>query len=402
MKRPFLFRLINICGRCASNLPKIEESRILNSACKETSLTDWGSDSFLQNMRVLLDSCQNESDMNLIGRITLNNACIQIVKDRLTLQDNIKKEQEILKKEIMKPIFILGLPRTGTTLLQNLLACDPNIRPLYYWEQAKIGPPPTPEKLLNNPLVSQSEKEVARFRWVAPDFMGAHDVNPRGVEECNGLMNREFVSILHFMFRNVPTYMDWLQSSDMTETYRYHKLQLQYLGFHFPGKRWMLKAPAHLAYLKELLTVYPDALIVQAHRDPVHSVPSMCSLSTISRSLFSDTTDLGLIPAQWTQLMVNVANRSIQFREKTNNGQFLDVSYNQLVQDTLGTVQWIYDWAGIEMSEVFKEKMTTWLEQSKRRRKQNPHQYSLEQFGLTEESIQKKFESYYDQYRGFI
>ena len=155
---------------------------------------------------------------------------------------------------------------------------------------------------------------------------------------------------------------------------------------------------------KYLMTgpVYPDALIVQAHRDPVHSVPSMCSLSTISRSLFSDTTDLGLIPAQWTQLMVNVANRSIQFREKTNNGQFLDVPYNQLVQDTLGTVQWIYDWAGMKMSEVFKEKMTTWLEQSKRRRKQNPHQYSLEQFGLTEESIQKKFESYYDQYRGLI
>jgi hypothetical protein len=353
-------------------------------------------------MRVLLDSCKNEAEMNLIGRITLNSACIQIVKDRLTLQDHLKKEPDILKHEISKPIFILGLPRTGTTLLQNLFACDPNIRPVYYWEQAKIGPPPTPETLHNNPILSRSEKEIARFKWVAPDFMAAHEVNPRGVEECNGLMNREFVSILHFMFRNVPSYMQWLGSAEMTEMYQCHKLQLQYFGYHFPGKRWMLKAPAHLAFLRELLTVYPDALIVQAHRDPIHSVPSMCSLATISRSLFSDTTDLDLIPDQWTRLMVNTVDRSITFRENTDNDQFLDVPYKELIQDPVGTVKRIYGWADMEMSEPSEESMTTWLEQSEQRRKKNPHQYSLEQFGLTDRAIQKKFKNYYDQYGEFI
>lgn len=401
-KRPFLFRLINSLGNSFNSYAKINAVKILDSARNAAGSTDVGTDSFIENMKVLIDSCKREAEMNLIGRITLHRTCVQAIRDRLIIQSHLKKEPGILKTEINKPIFVLGMARTGTTLLQNLIACDPNIRPLYYWEQAQIGIPPAPEIVHNNPILNRAQKDVARLRWLAPDFMAAHEVNPRGVEECNELMNREFISILHFMFRNVPTYMEWVLSINMSNMYNYHKLQLQYLGYNFPGKRWMLKAQAHLAFLADLFNIYPDAIILHLHRDPVHSVPSMCSLASISRSLLSDKTDLTVIPKQWSDLMQNIINRSIEQRSNFNEDQFFDIPYNHLVNNPLETVEWIYKRIGMECSGEFKIGMNSWLEKSKTRRNKNPHHNTMDQFGFDEKSIQKKFSNYYDRYGEFI
>ena len=180
------------------------------------------------------------------------------------------------------------------------------------------------------------------------------------------------------------------------------KLQLQYLGFHFQDNCWLLKAPVHLVCLADLFKIYPDAVILHMHRDPVHSVPSMCSLASISRSLFSDGTDLAVIPKQWSDLMQKIINHSIEQRSNFNEDQFFDIPYNHLVKDPLGTVEWIYKRIGMECSNDLKIGMKSWLEKSNTRRKKNPHFYSMDQFGLDEKSIQKKFSNYYGRYGEFI
>ena len=400
--RPFLFRLVNTLGKNVHFYPKITVENILHTAKIKTGLSDWGNNSFIENLQILIDSCIREADLNYIGRITLFRTCVQAVMDRLTIHDYWKKESSQINTDIVKPIFILGLPRTGTTLLQNLLACDANIRPLYYWEQAQVSSPPTPESILDNPIIHQAEKDVRRLKWVASDFISAHEVNPRGVEECNGLMNREFVNILHFMFRNVPTYMDYLLNIDMSDMYRFHKIQLQYFGKNFTDKKWMLKAPAHLAFLPFLFKIYPDAIILHMHRDPIHSVPSMCSLAAISRSLMSNTVDVGLISKQWPELMQKIMKKSIHQRENLADKKIVDIQYQQLIEDPLRMVRDIYKIFEMDYSTEFENKMKLWLKNSKKRRKKNPHVYSIEQFGLTKQQIQKMFSDYYDRYNEFI
>ena len=351
---------------------------------------------------MLLKSCKREARMTFISRLNLQQSCVNTIRDRLLLKDTIKRIPAITDVKIRKPIFVLGLPRSGTTYLQNLLAGDEQLRPLYYWEQQSLGPPPAPDNQFNNPQLRQARKDIARLRWVAKEFFTAHEIQSDRAEEDNGLMGREFVNILHFMFRDIPSYLDWLLNKDMTEMYRYHKRQLQYLGYHFQDHRWMLKAPAHLAFLNALLKVYPDAQILQTHRDPLELVPSMCSLAVISRQIFSDEVDPLQTAQQWLELMSQIMKRSLDLAPDLNRGNIFHISYHALVADPMQTITEIYKWLDLDLSEITRTRISSWAISSQNYKSSNPHIYSLEQFALQESEIRGKFEQYYESYRDYI
>ena len=294
------------------------------------------------------------------------------------------------------------MPRSGTTSLQNLLARDEQLRPLYYWEQQSLGPPPAPDNQFNNPQLRQARKDIARLCWVAKEFFTAHEIQADRTEEDNGLMGREFVNILHFMFRDIPSYLDWLLNKDMMEMYRYHKRQLQYLGYHFQDCRWMLKAPAHLAFLNALLKVYPDAQILQTHRDPLELLPSMCSLAVISRQIFSDEVDPLQTAQQWLELMSQIMKRSLDLVPELNRGNLFHISYPALVADPMQTITEIYKWLDLDLSDSARTRISSWAISSQNYKSSNPHIYSLEQFQLQESEIRGKFEQYYESYRDYI
>ena len=243
---------------------------------------------------------------------------------------------------------------------------------------------------------------MKKLKWISPEFFTAHEINPHGPEECNGLMERNFVSIIYIMFRNLPTYMEWFRNHDMGETYNYHKMQLQYLGFHFPMKQWVLKAPVHLLFLKYLFKTYPDARIIHTHRDPVKVIPSMASLGVISRQIHSDEVNANETAGQFLDLMGQNMTNSIQFRENYGDEQFLDISFSDLVNDTMHTTELIYQWLDVDFNKEVKTDISNWLVKSKNKRKGKPHLYSLEQFGLSENKIKNEFESYYDMYNEYI
>ena len=402
VKRPLVFQLVNKVGKIFPESPELSVDSILNTAKKKTNLTDWGSASFQQGLEMLLQACKREARMTYISRLILQKSCVNIVRDRLLLEDAIKRNPEITAVKIRKPIFVLGLPRSGTTYLQNLLARDEQLRPLYYWEQQSLGQPPSSENLFNNPQLRQARKDIARMRWAAKEFFSAHEIQADRTEEDNGLMGREFVNILHFMFRDIPSYVDWLLSKDMTEMYGYHKRQLQFLGYHFQDRRWILKAPAHLAFLDALLKVYPDAQILQTHRDPLEIVPSMCSLAVISRQIFSDEVHPLQTAQQWLDLISQIMQRSLDLEPDLNRGNIFHISYPALVADPMQTITEIYKWLELELSENTRNNISKWVKSSQNYKSSNPHIYSLEQFALQESDIREKFEQYYESYRDYI
>ncbi len=401
--RPFKFNAANFIGSFFPSKPSLSEQYILDTALNSTGLNDWGSDSFLEGMRVLLDSSKKEAKLHYVGREFLQKECIRAVKDRLRLEKAVNDNPDIRDSSIKKPVFILGLPRTGTSLLQNLFFQDNRFRSLHYWEQIAIGPQPTPENLQNNYILDASIASMNEFRKIAPELLSAHEINPTGPEECNGLMARDFSSILFFMFRNIPTYLEWFKNKDMTSTYEYHKEQLKFLGHNFKGKRWVLKAPIHLLFLQYIFKVYPDAQIIQMHRDPLEVVPSMASLSTISRGIYSNQVNAIETAQQFLELTAHNIDQSILYRQTAaKENQILDVPYSELVNGTMETMKNIYTWLGVDFNSHTKEIMLNWLEKSRSKRKGKLHQYSLEQFNLSRSKIRNRFDNYYQTYSEYL
>ena len=401
-KRPLSFNTLNLAGSLFPSKPDLSEQYILNAARDSTGLDNWGSNNFLEGMRELLNSSIKEAKLHFFGRQFLQKGCIRAVKDRIRLQKAFQKNQEILNTPIEKPVFVLGLPRTGTTFLQNLLFQDDHFRHLHYWEQVAVGPQPTHENLQDNYIIKSCVSFVENLKTIAPEFFIAHEINPYGPEECNGLMERNFTSIIYFMFRNIPSYIDWFQTHDMTETYDYHKQQLQFLGYHFKKKQWVLKAPVHLFFLKYLFKTYPDARILHLHRDPLELVPSMASLVVISRQIHSNHVDAEETADQILDWVRKIITNSIAFRNEHGSDRFLDLSYNELVRDPMNTLNQIYKWLGVNINNEIQSNISSWLENSKRKRVGKAHHYSLEQFNLTEKIIQNEFSHYYDRYAYYI
>ena len=401
-KRPLSFSALNLAGSIIPSKPNLSEQYILDAARNSAGFDDWGSDSFLEGMRELLNSSIKEAKLHLFGRQFLQKGCIRAVKDRIRLQKAFQKNLEILNTPIEKPVFILGLPRTGTTFLQNLLFQNDHFRHLHYWEQVAIGPQPTHKNLKDNYIIKSSVSFVDNLKTIAPEFFIAHEINPYGPEECNGLMERNFTSIIYFMFRNIPSYMEWFQAHDMTETYDYHKRQLQFLGYHFSKKQWVLKAPVHLFFLKYLFKTYPDARIVHLHRDPLEVIPSMASLVVISRQIHSNHVSVQETANQILDWVRKIITNSIAFRDETDSDQFLDLAYTDLVKDPFNTLTQIYKWLGVDINNEIQSDISSWLENSKRKRVGKAHHYSLGQFNLTEKIIQNEFNHYYDQYADYI
>jgi len=401
-KRPLSFNTLNLAGSLFPSKPDLSEQYILSAAMNSTSFNHWGSNSFQEGMRQLLNSSIKEAKLHFFGRQFLQKGCIRAVKDRIRLQKAFQKNQEILNTPVEKPVFILGLPRTGTTFLQNLLFRNDQFRHLHYWEQVAIGPQPTHKNLQDNYIIKSCVSFVDKLKTIAPEFFIAHEINPYGPEECNGLMERNFTSIIYFMFRNIPSYMEWFQAHDMTETYDYHKQQLQFLGYHFSKKQWVLKAPVHLFFLKYLFKTYPDARIVHLHRDPLEVIPSMASLVVISRQIHSNHVSIQETANQILDWVRKIITNSIAYRDETDSDQFLDLAYTDLVKDPLNTINQIYKWLGVDINNEIQSDISSWLENSKRNRVGKAHHYSLEQFNLTEKIIQNEFNHYYDQYADYI
>lgn len=399
--RPQWLRFVNWAGGALRQtglpLADLSEASLLSAAIRKTGLSDWGDESFRIPLRILLESLEKEADLNFIGRYLLRDRCIRLLVNRLRIQADLKRYPEILQVPVQRPLFILGLPRTGTTLLHNLLAQDSSSRWLRCWELFNPSPPPERETSENDPRVEDVKKLIRSYNYLAPKLASAHYLNAIGPEECNQLFEHEFTGLIFELSADVPSYVKWLIAHDMVGPYRSFREQLQLLAWRYSGEYWLLKAPAHLLNLDALLSVFPDACIIQTHRDPLKVIPSLCSLSAIAREIYSDRVDLKVIGEHWLNRLAIGLEREMQVRESANFAQFYDVNYNDLVRDPIHTIHQIYEYFGYEFKPQFEKNMKSWLSQNPQH-KHGIHRYSLEQFGLQPVEVSQRFAKYCERF----
>ena len=363
----------------------LDPEALLDKTQRQTGLTDVGGTAWREPFEMLLQSLREEAQLNARGVFMLHRTMLRLLTNRLRTEQAFAENPALADTSIPRPLFIIGFPRTGTTLLHHLLACDPAARWLRLWEG--LYPAPAPVSLEDDARIAQVEQWAAGFEKVAPRLAAAHKLQPRGPEECLWLIEHTFADLIFELRANVPTYSRWLAEHEADiEIYQYFHRQLQLLGAHCNGSHWVFKAPRHLPGLAGLLAVFPEARIVQTHRDPAAVLPSLCSLCEILRTAASDAIDKPAIGAHWHARLKAIFETARAVRATAAEGQILDIQYTDLVADPIAIVQRIYDHHDYNFTELFEVAMRQWLTDN-RQHKHGAHRYTMAEYGLNENGV---------------
>jgi hypothetical protein len=395
---PFYARALNVAGTGLQRTGllaglAIDADVLVRAARARARLDDFGAAPLAEPFERLARATEEESRLTLTGRIAIRSYLIDLLVNRLQLQRDRTKDPRIAAEPITRPVFILGLPRTGTTLLHNLIAQDDAVRVPLTWEVMYPSPPPR--------AVEVDDTRIARctraLRWLdrlAPDFKRVHPVGALLPQECIAITTHAFASIQFHTTQRVPAYEDWLEQAPMEGAYLCHREFLQQLQRHGGGRRWVLKAPGHLFALDALLAVYPDACLVQTHRDPLRIVGSIASHGVVLRAAFSDAVDPGEVARDWSARWAAALARALRMRDASAaHGRFLDLRYDEIVRDPIAAVRAIYAHADLELRPEAEQRMRVFMAANPQDR-HGPHRYTLEQYGLDRDQEASRYAGY--------
>lgn len=393
-------RAINAIGRQIRRWgwgARLSPRRILDAACWWTKLSDWGDDRFHEPLRVLLESLESEAQLTSLGRLLVGLSCVRYTANRLLTRHFLQIHPEVLAEPLSRPVFVVGLPRTGTTLLHHLLCQDAGVRPLHLWESLQ----PAPDVRVRFGKPDRRPQRARRFvgvmnRWAAPQLRVVHPLKHHGPEECTHLLLNTFVSPAFFLFGNCPSYLQWLRECGperLTWCYEQYRLYLQILQWQGPRGRWVLKSPAHAFGLQALVDLFPDACIIRTHRDMNEVIPSACSLFAISHGILSDEVDCRRLGPEVARLFAEYLLDTAQQVRNLQPNRVIDVHYRSLISDPFGTVRAIRTRFGFEGDERWETNARDWLAKNPAN-KHGKHRYDLEQFGLTGEDLDCLFGPY--------
>lgn len=376
---------------------------MLEEASRRTGgLTDLGDDAdvYLEGLGRVLGSLRTESSLNELGHLIARERMLGHTVNRLGYVDDRKTDPAVAAQEIEKPVFIIGMPRTGTTILHDILAQDPANRAPLTWEVMFPSPPPRAETFTTDPRIAVAAATFPDREKELPEFKAVHPMGAELSQECVVMMGESMITpLFHNQFR-VPSYEDWVDTEAPFRTvYDFHKRQLQHLQAHHARDRWVLKTGAHLWGLDQLLETYPDARIVFTHRDPVKSMTSYASLTTMVRGVTSDSVDPHEIAADWTPRLRRVLMNGIRVREAKEypDAIFYDVLFTDFVRDQFSVVQSIYDAFGLPMSDEGAAAMKAFIDDNPPG-KHGVHAYRPEDYGIDRERTRTDFAEYIEHF----
>jgi hypothetical protein len=363
------------------------------SASRRTGLTDFGADDYTDGLAVLLDSYAAEAGLGPAGAKATRSFLRGILIARLLAAAGWSQHPQHTGVEIERPVFITGLPRSGTTALHRLLTADPGSQGLEVWLAQLPQPRPPRDSWADNPVFAQIQAGFSRHHEEHPEFMGVHYMAADQVEECWQLLQQSMRSVSFETLAYVPGYSAWLQGQDWTGAYRRHRRNLQLIGLPDAGRRWVLKNPSHLFALDALLAVYPDALVIQTHRSPRTAIASACSLAAHASAGWSATFTGAVIGRTQLDLWARGLARFTAERARHDQARFYDVDYDDLVADPFGTVEAIYRHFGLPLDGAAADAMRA-LATSARAGGDAAHRYTLAEFGLAGEEVDERFVTY--------
>lgn len=372
----------------------LQPESLIKAARKKNGLNEFGDESFREPLRVMVDAIEAEARLHPFGRWVMRGRLIGLLATRLRVHDLFKRHPEIAQQEISAPLVIVGLQRTGTTMLHRLLAADPDTRALLSWEAISPTPNPKQKPGARDARIKQAETAEKGLKYLAPEFFAIHPVEAHAPEEDVLLMEFALMSQVPEAMMRVPSYSAWLKAQDATPVYEYLKKLLQILQWQHAGKRWVLKTPAHMEHLDALLTVFPDAAIIQTHRDPARTTASFASMMTHGYGIFSDHVNAEEIAAHWHANNARMVTRALAVRKQYPKS-FIDVSYYDLIRDPMPQVERIYKFAGLEL----RPDIRACMQASRKVNKQNKHgkhRYELADFGLDIVQVRGDYADYLD------
>lgn len=397
--RPVFVRALNSGGRTIArtgvSLVRLEPDLLLEAACRRTGLGDFGDEAFREPFERVVRSLDGEARLNLIGRIAARQDLLRLLSNRLRMIDDAKRHPEILAGAVRRPIFVTGLPRTGTTLLHGLLAQDPASRAPLTWEMMYPSPPPRPRGAGRDRRVALAERQIRWFHRLSPEFRTIHPTGAALPEECLVIASHAFLSFQFQTMYDVPSYETWLEQQDLHGSYRWHRRFLQHLQWRSPAERWVLKAPAHLFGFEALFDAYPDAGIVLTHRAPLEVVGSLASLTAVLRGTFSDQVDPVAVGAEMTRRWSGALLGALRVRDagRVPAERVVDVLYTDLMRDPIGVVDRIYRSFALELTPAVEARMRAFLAANPKD-KSGRHRYTLEEFGLDARAETERYAEY--------
>lgn len=373
---------------------------LLERAARRSGSDDFGDPAFLEPLGVLAASLEREGALTTLGRITVRSDLLRLLENRLRMVDTCKRHPEILAGEVPAPLFVVGLPRTGTSILHELLAQDPANRTPMTWEVMHPWPPPERVSFETDPRIERVERHFTGIERLIPGFKRMHPMGARLPQECVALTAHDFASLIFASTHRLPAYTEWLDAADLGFVYASHRRQLQYLQWRCPAERWALKSPGHLWALDALLAVYPDARIVQTHRDPLRVVASLASLVNLLRRLASDDVDPHAVGREWTRRLADGLGRAMRVRDAlpgADADRFLDVHFDDFMADEIGTVRRIYAHCGWEFSAEAERRMRAFLA-AHPRGEHGAHRYTLADAGLDPAAERRRYADYVERF----
>lgn len=403
-KRPLPIAVINTLGGLlmkAGLREPFQPDDLMQRAMRATDLSDFGDPDFLPALEKLCTSLEQEAHLNFIGRKIARRSLESLLQRRLKIVDYYKRTPAAQQQTISRPLFIAGMPRTGTTILFELLSQDPNHRFPISWEVEHPIPPATADTLYSDDRIAATEKQFAQVDQLVPGFKAMHEIGATLPQECVAILAAHFMSEQWVVSYNIPSYRRWLMQRDFGRAYEWHRLCLQVMQSGYgENKRWLLKTPPHIGYLETILDVYPDACIVQTHREPMQVLASLSSLTCSLRSLASDTIDPLVVGQDELHNWQDFLQRAVEARSRlaeSHSQQFFDIRFEDLLQRPLAVIESMYHYFGFEFTPELKKKMQNYLE-NRPRDKHGRHDYSAADYGLDIERDSAAFTGYSERY----
>jgi Sulfotransferase family len=394
-------RAINAIGaglnRLGLDRPALSCESVIEAAVKAASCDDFGSDSYHEPLDVFVTACRSEAELTTFGRFLVSRMLQRALANRLALQRWATEHPQVRAEAIAGPWVIVGLPRTGTSILSMLLGLDPRSRPLLQWEAAHPVPPTTLAEASADPRIRRTDKELAGLLKLNPPLRAMHPFGATLAEECVTLFMYDLRTLALETQAHVPSYARWLEQADMTPAYEQHRLALQTLQSRRPTERWILKTPNHLWHLDALLAAYPDARIIWTHRDPGPVITSLASLANAAQLPQTSRRDPLPTATEWRRKCEFALRSAMAYDDKAPNGWCRHLYYDNLLADPVAAVRELYLSFGDEVSNEHAERMTALLAD----RPQDAfgrHRYDPADFGWTYAEISEQFSYYTSRY----
>jgi hypothetical protein len=374
----------------------LEPEALMATAAAEVRLDDFGDPTFRERLDVLCRAFRAEAGLSPVGVVSSGGLLIQLLKNRLLIEDLVARHPEILQVRIERPIIICGLPRTGTTHLHNLMSSDPNLRSLPYWESLEPVLPES-EQAEPDPRLARTEQALWFVNTAMPEFKRMHEMTIEHAHEEIQLLAIDFSSMLFETTAPMPTWHDYYRSTDQTPVYAYLRKVLQVLQWLRGGTRWVLKSPQHIEQFGPLVATFPDATFVVTHRDPVSVTASTTTMLAYSARLSHERVDPVRIGRYWADRLQEMLRACVRDRDLLPDEQTIDVRFDEFMADDLAMVERIYSIASQPMTSDVRRAMDDFMASHPRGR-YGAVLYDVGELGLDRGRLSEDLRFYVDRF----